>query len=130
METNPVISDPKTVGRVWSLLRITYGLYWGIIGIDKFFGLLTESEDRVSELTMILLPVDLVWFLRVVGVLEIAIALMILTKWPRMGAIGGVVFMGLIILNLIVMGEHFDIAVHGATIAIGMIGFIMLTKGR
>ncbi len=111
----------------WWLLRVTYGLYWGIIGIDKFFGLATQSEKRVSQTILSLLPFSLPQLLHIVGILEICIALLILTKWPRLGAFLGVILMGLIVLNLIVMGSHSDIAIHGSTIALGMIGFILLS---
>ena len=113
---------------LWWLLRITYGLYWGIIGIDKFFGYVTESELRVSELTLTLLPFPLETLLQIVGVLELVIALLFLTKWPKLGAYCGCILMGLIVINLVTMGEHYDIALHGIVIGIGMVGFIILTN--
>lgn len=109
------------------LLRLTYGLYWGIIGIDKFFGLLTESENRVGGATLALMPLSLKSLLQTVGVIEIFIAFLILTKWPKLGTLLGIFLMALIFINLIMMRNHFDIAVHGAAICCGMIAFLALS---
>ncbi len=116
----------SSVSGICQFLRIVYGLYWGIIGVDKFFGFVTESEFRVSKLTLSFIPLSLPQLLRVIGTLEIAIAVMILTQWPRLGAICGIILMTAIIVNLIAMKEHYDIALHGITIGAGMLAFYFL----
>lgn len=123
-----LLTDARKLTLTYWLLKITYGLYWGVIGVDKFFGALTESELRVSHLTLDLVPLSLENLLRLVGMLEIIIAVLILTEWPRFGALCGIVLMGIIVINLITMGEHYDIAIHGTVIAVGMIAFIALTS--
>ncbi len=128
MENRPSSSDIKKLTIIWWLLKITYGLYWGSIGIDKFFGLVTESENRVGNITLSLLPLSLPRLLQVVGIAEILIAFLILTRWPRYGAYAGITLMVAIVLNLVAMGAHYDIAIHGATIGMGMIAFLILTN--
>lgn len=117
----------KELTAVWWLLKITYGLYWGIIGFDKFFGFVTESEKRVSGYTLNHIPVGLPRLLHIVGILEILIAFLILTHWPKLGTFFGIILMGVIVANLIAMGTHYDIAIHGTTIGIGMVAFLVLT---
>ncbi len=121
-------ADIKKLTITWWILKITYGLYWGIIGSDKFFGLVTESENRVSNVTLSLMSLSLPRLLQVVGIAEIFIAFLILTWWPRYGAYAGIVLMAAIVLNLVLMGAHYDIAIHGATIGMGMIAFVILTS--
>ena len=111
----------------WWLLRLTYGTYWGIIGLDKFFGYVTESHNRVSTHTLVFFPFGLTTLLRLVGLLEITVALLILTKWPKIGTTLGIILMALIVMNLIAMKTHYDIAIHGTAIGLGMVGFLLLS---
>ncbi len=117
----------RSLVRLYQFLRITYTLYWGIIGLDKFFGIVTESHLRVSQLTLSLLPFNLAQLLQIVGVLELLIALLIWFK-PRLGTLCGIVMMAAIVINLIAMGQHYDIAIHGATIGLGMVAFYDLCR--
>ena len=88
---------------------------------------MTVSEQRVGQATLSLIPLSLTRLLHVVGILEIFIAVMILTRWPRWGSYLGLLLMAGIVLNLILMGAHYDIAIHGTVIALGMIAFLILT---
>lgn len=117
--------NTNTLVYLYQFLRITYTLYWGIIGLDKFFGIVTESHLRVSQLTLSLLPFTMAQLLQIVGVLELLIALLIWCK-PRLGTLCGIILMTVIVSNLIAMGQHYDIAIHGATIGLGMVAFYIL----
>lgn len=128
MKNQLSISDMRKLTGTWWLLKIGYGLYWFAVGIDKFFGMVTVSEQRVGKVTLSLIPVSLRQLLHIIGAVEIIIAVMILTKWPRWGSYLGLILMAGIVLNLILMGAHYDIAIHGTIIALGMSAFIVLTE--
>lgn len=114
--------------KIWLLLKMTYGLYYIIIGSDKFFELVTESQNRVSTLTLKLIPLTMQQLLAFVGIMEIILGLMILTLWTRLGAYLGFIFMMVIVVNLFAMGKHYDIAIHGTIIGIGMLALADLTS--
>jgi hypothetical protein len=111
---------------ILKLLKITYGSYFCIIGFDKFFALFTESQNRVSALTLQLIPLSMPQLLGVVGILELFIGLLIFSKFMRLGIYLGIGLLILIVVNLIAMSDHFDIAIHGLAIALGMVAFAQL----
>ncbi len=112
---------------IWFLLKITYGLYYCIIGTDKFFGFVTESHNRVSVLALKLIPLSMQYLLFFIGAIELLVGFMILTFWTRLGSYLGFILMMIIVVNIVAIGKHYDIAIHGTTIGIGMLALAQLT---
>lgn len=67
-------------------LGVTYGLVPLLAGLDKFFNLLTDWPAYVSPLVSGLFPVSVETFMHAVGLIEIAVGVMVLTRWTRLGA--------------------------------------------
>ncbi|HSN88842.1 MAG TPA: DoxX family membrane protein, partial [Thermoanaerobaculia bacterium] len=67
-------------------LWLTYGLVPLLAGLDKFFNLLTDWPKYLSPWMANLLPVPAETFMYAVGVIEIGVGLMVLTRWTRLGA--------------------------------------------
>lgn len=111
---------------ILNLLKITYGMYFCIIGFDKFFGLVTESHNRVSAFTLFVILISLSKILAVTGILEIGIGLLMFTRFMRLAVYLGIGLLMIIVINLMSMGQHFDIALHGLAITFGMIAFAQL----
>jgi hypothetical protein len=65
-----------------------------------------------------LLPVSAQTFMYAVGVIEIVVGLMVLTRWTRLGAWIATAWLVLIAVNLVTMGL-FDIAVRDLAMAVG-----------
>lgn len=99
-------------------LWLTYGLVPLLAGLDKFFNLLTDWPKYLSPWMAGLLPISPETFMHVVGVIEIAVGLMVLTRWTRLGAWIAAVWLVLIAGNLVTMGL-FDIAVRDLAMAVG-----------
>lgn len=99
-------------------LWLTYGLVPLLAGLDKFFNLLTDWPKYLSPWMAGLLPMSPETFMHVVGVIEIAVGLMVLTRWTRLGAWIAAVWLVLIAGNLVTMGL-FDIAVRDLAMAVG-----------
>lgn len=118
----------KAITTSWWLLRCIYGFYFLIIGVDKFFGYVTQSHERVSSLTMTLVSLPMAHLLALVGVVEIIIGLLFFTRWYMAAAYSSCALMLLIVINLICMGMHYDIAIHGFVIAMGILGFSMISR--
>lgn len=110
--------DPKLKSSWWSL-RVAYGVLPIVAGLDKFFNWLADWEAYLSPLAVQLLPVSPEVFMRFVGVVEIVVGLVVLSRWTRVGAYVAAAWLALIALNLITTGRYFDIAARDAVLAVG-----------
>lgn len=99
-------------------LRLIYGLVPIVAGLDKFFNLLTDWERYVPPSLAQLLPISTTTFMQVVGIIEIAAGLAVLTAFTRLGAYVVMAWLVLIAANLIAAG-YFDIAVRDLVMAAG-----------
>src|SRR5438093_6389877 len=70
----------------WIALRLGIGLTATLAGIDKFFNLLADWASYVSPAAARFLPVSTATFMGIVGVVELAVGVAILTGWSRAGA--------------------------------------------
>jgi hypothetical protein len=95
----------------WMALRYGIGFTAALAGIDKFFNLLTDWTTYVSPLAAQLLPVSAGTFMGVVGVIELAVGLAILTGWTRVGAYVASVWLLGVAANLVAAG-FYDVAVR------------------
>lgn len=110
-------------------LWLTYGLVPLLAGLDKFFNLLTDWTKYVSPMVANLLPVSPQTFMYVVGIIEIAVGLMVLTRWTRLGAWIAAAWLVLIAINLLTLGL-FDIAVRDLAMAVGAYTLARLAELR
>lgn len=99
-------------------LRWTYGLAPLLAGLDKFFNLLADWGKYLSPAIAERLPFSPAAFLHIVGIIEIAAGLAVLTKLTRLGAYVVSAWLGLIALNLLLTG-YYDVAVRDLAMAIG-----------
>jgi hypothetical protein len=110
---------------VWNISRWVYGLVPVLIGIDKFTFCIVNWYIYVSPFVASYFPIAT--FVPVVGVIEIVAGLLILTKWPRFGAYVVAAWIGLVIVNLFMIGDMYDIILRDVAIAFGYIVFGVLT---
>ncbi|HEX8091045.1 MAG TPA: hypothetical protein VF762_19480 [Blastocatellia bacterium] len=114
----------------WWALRIGLGAGPLLAGLDKFFNLLTDWEKYLSPLAERLLPVSGATFMHMVGVIEMIVGLMILTRWTRLGSYIAMLWLVLIAVNLVSCGTFFDIAVRDLEMAIAAYTLARLTEVR
>lgn len=110
-------------------LWLTYGLVPLLAGLDKFFNLLTDWPKYLSPSIAGLLPVSAETFMYAVGIIEIAVGLMVLTRWTRLGAWIAAAWLVLIAVNLVTLGL-FDIAVRDLAMAVGAYTLAKLAELR
>lgn len=110
-------------------LWLTYGLVPLLAGLDKFFNLLADWPKYLSPWVAGLLPVPAETFLYAVGVIEIAVGLLVLTRWTRLGAWIAAAWLVLIALNLVTIGLY-DIAVRDLAMAVGAYTLARLAELR
>ena len=113
----------------WTALRLGIGLAATLAGLDKFFNVLADWGAYVSQVAAQLLPVSTGTFMGVVGIIELAVGLAILTAWTRIGAyVAGAWLLG-VAANL-VLAEFYDVAVRDVVMAIGAFTLARLAEVR
>ena len=123
------ISD-TSLNSAWWALRIGLGSAAFLAGLDKFTNLLTNWQIYLNPLVERLLPVTGSTFMHVVGVIEIIVGLMILTRWTRLGGYIAMLWLALIALSLISAAMFFDVAVRDLQMAIAAYTLARLTEVR
>jgi uncharacterized membrane protein YphA (DoxX/SURF4 family) len=118
------------IDQTWWALRLTYGLVAFLAGLDKFFNLLTNWESYLAPAVSDLLPLSATSMMRTVGVIEMAVGILILTNWTRIGAYVASAWLLLIALTLALTGSHFDVAVRDVAMAVGAWTLARLTEVR
>lgn len=122
-------TDGPSIESLYRPLWLTYGLVPLLAGLDKFFNLLADWQGYLAPWAADLLPVSPQTAMYAVGVIEIVVGLMVLTRWTRLGAWIACAWLVLIALNLVTMGL-FDIAVRDLAMAVGAYTLARLAEAR
>lgn len=113
----------------WLALRLGIGLTATLAGLDKFFNLLANWSQYVSPLAAQMLPFSTATFMGIIGIVEVAVGLAVLTVWTRLGAYVASAWLILVAVNLALAG-YFDVAVRDVVMAIGAFTLARLTEVR
>jgi hypothetical protein len=100
-----------------------------LAGIDKFFNILVDWGSYVGPVAAQLLPFSTDVFMWIVGVVELAVGISILTALPVVGSYVASAWLLLVAVNL-TLGGHFDVAVRDVVLAIGAFTLARLTQVR
>ncbi len=125
----PATSSNPNLESLYRPLWLTYGLVPLLAGLDKFLNLLADWPKYVSPMVADLLPVSAQTFMYAVGIIEIVVGLMVLTRWTRLGAWIAAAWLALIAVNLVTLGL-FDIAVRDLAMAVGAYTLARLAELR
>jgi uncharacterized membrane protein YphA (DoxX/SURF4 family) len=123
------MKNEKRIDTVWWALRIGLGLGPFLAGLDKFFNVLADWNSYLSPAVERMLPMSGPAFMRAVGVVEMIVGVMVLSRWTRLGAYFAMGWLVAIAANLVTIGR-FDIAVRDLEIAIAAYALARLTEAR
>jgi uncharacterized membrane protein YphA (DoxX/SURF4 family) len=98
-------------------LRFTLGGTALVAGLDKFFNLLADWEQYISPVARENLPMKDRDFMRIVGVIEMAVGGLILSGRDRVGGYAAAAWLLGIAANLVANGDY-DIAVRDVNMAV------------
>src|SRR5262245_39582547 len=110
--------NDRSLDSVYLPLKIAFGIVPLVAGLDKFTNILTDWSRYLSPSLAGMLPFSPAAFMMIVGVIEAAVGLAILTKFTRLGAYVAMAWLVLISLNLMLAGM-LDIAVRDLVMAVG-----------
>ena len=107
-------------------------LHWGFVaaptiaGIDKFTQLLTNWDLYLSPTVAKLLPMSAHAFMMLVGAIEIVAGLIVALR-PRVGAWIVAAWLCGIIVNLLLLGSYFDVALRDFGLLLGAVALARLS---
>jgi len=114
---DPTASDQATAGtkdgahQAFLLLRTVFTIAPIVFGLDKFIGLLTDWEAYLAPWINDLVPGTAHQAMLVVGVVEIVAGVLVAVR-PAIGGYVVAAWLLGIIVNLVTMGEYYDVALR------------------
>lgn len=109
-----------------TILKLVFGIVPIVAGIDKFSNLLTYWPDYMAGSFKEILPIDVLLFMKVVGIIEITAGLLVLFR-PLLGAYVVMFWLIALALQIIFGGNHFDVAVRDLVMAAGAFALVTVT---
>ena len=120
---------PLGADRAFTLLRTVFTIAPIAFGLDKFTGLLTDWEQYLAPWINDIVPGTAHQAMVAVGVIEI-VAGAVVALAPRYGALLVAGWLAGIILNLVTMGEYYDIALRDFGLLVGALALAALAFDR
>ena len=115
--------------RAYRLLRTVFTVAPIAFGLDKFFGLLTDWEQYLAPWIDDLVPGSAHQAMLAVGVVEVVAGLVVAVA-PRFGAPLVAAWLAGIIVNLVTMGDHLDVALRDFGLLVGALALAVLAVDR
>jgi len=111
----------------WAL-RAALGGAAFLAGLDTFFNLLAYWPGYLSPLAANVLPMSPTAFMHLIGSIEMAVGVVILAGYTRLGGYVAAAWLLGIAVNLVATGRYFDVAVRDVEMAIAAFTLARLTE--
>ena len=111
------MQDHRTENAYWAL-RLVFGPVPIVAGLDKFTNLLTDWQQYLAPFAVRLLPVSPAAFMRVAGIVEIAVGVGVLAGFARVFGWIAAAWLAAIALNLVASGGYLDVAARDLALAV------------
>jgi len=118
-----VLADP-TAQAFW-LLRIAFVVAPIVAGIDKFFDKLVDWKIYLAPEINDLIPGNAHQTMLIIGVVEIVAGLVVAVR-PMFGGYLVAAWLGGIIVNLLILGDYYDVALRDFGLLIGALALARL----
>src|SRR5690349_24744173 len=114
--------------QVFRLLRLGFTVLPIVFGLDKFANVLTDWTKYLAPQIDHLVPGTAHQAMLAVGVVEI-VAGIVVAVLPRFGGPLVAAWLGGIIVNLLLLGDYYDVALRDAGLLIGALSLARLAAG-
>jgi len=121
------LSAARPAAQAFLILYVGFIALPVIAGLDKFFGVLANWDMYLAPQVADRLPRGGHTFMRVVGVVEIVAGLVVLAR-PRVGAYVVAAWLAGIIVNLLLTGMFYDIALRDLGLLLGALALARLGR--
>lgn len=119
----PGVRSPEC--QAYLLLRTVFTVAPVLFGLDKFFGLLTNWDHYLAPQLNDLIPGTAHQAMLAVGVVEI-LAGVLVALLPRIGGYVVAAWLAGIIVNLLLLGDHYDVALRDFGLLVGALALARL----
>lgn len=126
VSTTTVLED-RASRQAFVLLRTIFTAAPILFGLDKFTNLLTDWTAYLAPAATTVIPVPAWTFMYGVGVIEV-IAGIIVALRPRIGSVIVALWLLGIIVNLLVLGSFFDVALRDFGLLVGALALNRLAS--
>jgi uncharacterized membrane protein YphA (DoxX/SURF4 family) len=110
------------------LLRTVFAVAPILFGLDKFVGLLTDWDRYLAPQLDGLVPATAQQAMLVVGVVEILAGVLVAVA-PRVGGYVVAAWLAGIIVNLLLLGDYYDVALRDFGLLVGALALARLAAG-
>lgn len=97
--------------QAYALLKVALVITLALVGLDKFFNLMTHWDIYLSPFTMEIFGGHALGFIRTIGVVEIIIAVGLYYR-TRIFAYVAAIWFILLIFNIILLGRYYDLGIR------------------
>ncbi|HYN18141.1 MAG TPA: hypothetical protein VEY96_08660 [Actinomycetes bacterium] len=118
---------PDRARQAFRLLHVGFVVAPILAGLDKFFEVLVDWDKYLAPVATDVLPVSGHSFMLAVGVIEIAAGVLVAFR-PRIGGYVVAVWLWAIILNLLIAGDYFDIALRDFGLSLAALALARLAE--
>jgi uncharacterized membrane protein YphA (DoxX/SURF4 family) len=119
--------DPAN--QAFLLLRTVFTVAPIAFGLDKFFNLLTDWPGYLAPFVDRLVPGTAQQAMYIVGVIEIVAGVLVAVR-PRYGALVVAAWLAGIIVNLLLLGEYYDVALRDFGLMVAALALWRLAAPR
>jgi uncharacterized membrane protein YphA (DoxX/SURF4 family) len=110
------------------LLRTVFTVAPIIFGLDKFTNILTDWTMYLAPQATAIVPIPAQTFMYVVGAVEIVAGLLVAVR-PKYGSLVVAAWLAGIIINLLLLGSFFDVALRDFGLLVGALALNRLSVG-
>src|SRR5215212_6279680 len=118
---------PEPARQAYRILHVGFVVAPVLAGLDKFFNVLVDWDRYLAPVATDILPVSAHTIMLVVGVIEIAAGVLVALR-PRLGGYVVAVWLWAIIVNLLIAGDFFDIALRDFGLSLGALALVRLAE--
>lgn len=130
IQSEIVLIRDNRLNTAWWALRIGLAFEEIVAGGDKFFNKLADWGMYLSPVATKVIPVEPARFMHGVGVIEIILGVLLLTRWTKQGAYLVMLWLLGIATNLVITGLFYDLALRDVEVAIGAFALAQLSSLR
>ena len=125
----PVRADERAAAQAFLVLRVAFTVAPIAFGLDKFTGLLADWDTYLAPLVDGLLPGSAAQAMLLVGVVEIDAGLLVAVA-PRIGGLVVAAWLAGIIVNLLLVPGHYDVALRDVGLLAGALALSRLAAAH
>lgn len=127
--TRPRLDFHDPVTQAYALLRIGFVVAPILFGLDKFLDWMVDWQVYLAPSVNDLVPGDAHQAMLMVGVIEIAAGLVVAIH-PKFGGYLVAAWLAGIIVNLLVLGDFYDVALRDFGLLLGALTLARLAAGQ